>query len=274
MKRPVLHAIFLLFSAMLLTSCGKPEDTQKNGEIRAVSLAPALTELVFYLGGGDSLCGRTDVCTYPPEAEKLTVTGHFADPAAETVLKLKPSHIFANALINPRQKVMFEKAGIKVFLHPCDTMDDYLFWVDLLGRELLKPEAAAQGNARINNWLAENRTRAQNGKRVVFVLWDDPLMVAGSSTLPDTAITLAGGINAAAGEKGYLKCSRECLLRSKPDVLVWAVNRPFAQASEFLRDLNVPLIYEGFDLDVLLRPGPRFPSGVDAMRSFLERAEK
>ena len=169
---------------------------------------------------------------------------------------------------------MFEKAGIKVFLHPCDTMDDYLFWVDLLGRELLKPEAAAQENARINNWLAENRTRAQNGKRVVFVLWDDPLMVAGSSTLPDTAITLAGGINAAAGEKGYLKCSREFLLRSKPDVLVWAVNRPFEQASEFLRDLNVPLIYEGFDLDVLLRPGPRFPSGVDAMRSFLERAEK
>lgn len=274
MKRPVLHAIFLLFSAMILTSCGKPEDTQKNGEIRAVSLAPALTELVFYLGGGDSLCGRTDVCTYPPEAEKLTVTGHFADPAAETVLKLKPSHIFANALINPRQKVMFEKAGIKVFLHPCDTMDDYLFWVDLLGRELLKPEAAAQENARINNWLAENRTRAQNGKRVVFVLWDDPLMVAGSSTLPDTAITLAGGLNAAAGEKGYLKCSREFLLRSKPDVLVWAVNRPFAQASEFLRDLNVPQVYEGFDLDVLLRPGPRFPSGVDAMRSFLERAEK
>ena len=274
MKRPVLHAFLLLLSAIILSACGKTEDTQKNGEIRAVSLAPALTELAFHLGGGDSLCGRTDVCTYPAEAEKLPVTGHFGDPEVEAVLKQKPTHVFANALIDPRLKTQFEKAGIKVFLHPCDTMEDYLFWVDLMGRELKKPEAAAQETTRINNWLAENKVRASNGKRIIFVLWDDPLMVAGSGTLPDSAITLAGGINAAAGEKGYLKCSREFLLKSKPDVLVWAVDRPFAQASAFLRDLNVPLVYEGFDLDALLRPGPRFPTGVDALRTFLEGGAK
>lgn len=274
MKRPVLHAILLLLSALILTSCGEMEDMPQSREIRAISLAPALTELAFHLGGGDSFCGRTDVCTYPPEAEKLPVTGHFADPALETVLKLKPTHVFANALINPRQKTALEKAGIKFFLHSCDTMEDYLYWVDLMGKELQKPEAAAAETGRIQNWLAENKTRAQNGKRVVFVLWDDPLMVAGSGTLPDTAIALAGGINAAAGEKGYLKCSREFLLKSKPDALVWAVNRPFAQASAFLRELNVPLVYEGFDLDALLRPGPRFPTGVDALRDFLEGRKK
>lgn len=273
MKRPAFHAFFLLLSALILTSCGKSEDAPQNGEIRAISLAPALTELAFHLGGGDSFCGRTDACTYPAEAEKLPVTGHFADPALETVLKLKPTHVFANALINPRQKTALEKAGIKFFLHPCDTMEDYLYWVDLMGKELQKPDAAAAENERINNWLAENKVRASNGKRVIFVLWDDPLMVAGSGTLPDTAIALAGGINAA-GEKGYLKCSREFLLKSKPDALVWAVNRPFAQASAFLRELNIPLIYEGFDLDALLRPGPRFPSGVDALRDFLEDKEK
>ena len=74
MKRPVLHAILLLLSAMILTSCGKREDIPEKEEIRAISLAPALTELAFHLGGGDSFCGRTDVCTYPPEAEKLPVT--------------------------------------------------------------------------------------------------------------------------------------------------------------------------------------------------------
>ncbi len=270
MKRPVLHAIFLILAAVLPAACDRQEDAQRESEVRAVSLAPALTELAFHLGGGDSLCGRTDVCTFPAEAAALPATGHFGAPAVEAVLKLKPTHIFANALINPRQKTQFEKAGIQIFLHPCDNMEDYLYWVDLMGRELKKPEAATREKVRINNWLAENKTRASNGKRIIFILWDDPLMVAGSGTLPHTAITLAGGINVAAGEKGYLKCSREFLLRTKPDVLVWAVDRPFLQASEFLRSLNVPRVYEGFDMDALLRPGPRFPGGADALRTFLE----
>lgn len=274
MKRPVLHGFLLLLTAFLLTACGRQENTQNEKEIRAVSLAPALTELVFHLGGGDSLCGRTNVCTYPASAADLPVLGAFGDPGVEAILKQKPTHIFANALINPKLKEQFEEAGIKVFLHSCDTMEDYLYWVDLLGQELKQEDAAAQEAQRINAWLAKNRARASNGKRVVFILWDDPLMVAGSGTLPDTAITLAGGINAAAGEKGYLKCSREFLLKSKPDVLVWAVDRPFTQAAPFLRNLNVPQVYEDFDLDALLRPGPRFPDGVDALRSFLESEEQ
>lgn len=270
MKRPALYAFLLLLTALLTTACGESEDTQKNSEIRAISLAPALTELVFHLGGGDSLCGRTNVCTYPAPAAELPVVGAFGDPGMEAVLKQKPTHFFANALINPKLKKQFEAAGIKVFLRPCDTLEDYLQWVEIIGRELHREDAAAQEAQRIKDWLTKNKSHASNGKRVVFILWDDPLMVAGGGTLPDTAITLAGGINAAAAEKGYLKCSREFLLKTKPDVLVWAVDRPFTQASSFLRDLNVPLVYESFDLDVLLRPGPRFPAGVDAFRSFLE----
>ncbi|MBO5958968.1 MAG: ABC transporter substrate-binding protein, partial [Lentisphaeria bacterium] len=192
------------------------------------------------------------------------------NPMLEAVLKLKPTHIFANALINPQLKKRFEDAGIQFFLHPCNTMADYLFWGDLAGRELNRPDAAAAERKRIENWIAENNTRSSNGKRIIFVLWDDPLMVAGGGTLPDTAITLAGGINTAAGEKGYLKCSREFLLKAKPDVLVWATDRPFSRETPFLQSLNIPQVYEQFNLDPLLRPGPRFPDGVDALRAFLE----
>lgn len=274
MKRPVFHAFLILLTALLATACGKSEKIQNREGIRAVSLAPALTELAFHLGGGGSLCGRTDVCTYPAQAADLPVTGQFGNPGIEALLKQKPTHIFANALINPGQKKIFEDAGIKVFLHPCDTMEDYLFWVELMGKELDRTREAEQEKQRIENWLTQNASRPANGKRVIFILWDEPLMVAGSGTLPDTAVTLAGGINAAGAEKGYLKCSGEFLLKAKPDVLVWAVERPFSRASALLRSLQVPQVYEGFPLDPLLRPGPRFPAGVDALRSFLEGGGK
>ncbi|MBO5958929.1 MAG: cobalamin-binding protein, partial [Lentisphaeria bacterium] len=75
MIRPALQAFLIFVTALILNGCGKAENTQKNTEIRAVSLAPALTELVFHLGGGDLLCGRTDACTVPAQAAQLPVAG-------------------------------------------------------------------------------------------------------------------------------------------------------------------------------------------------------
>ncbi|MEP7219104.1 MAG: hypothetical protein ABI876_09320, partial [Bacteroidota bacterium] len=43
-----------------------------NGPARKViSLAPNLTEIVYALGAGDRLIGRTSFCNYPPEALQL-----------------------------------------------------------------------------------------------------------------------------------------------------------------------------------------------------------
>ena len=53
-----------------------------SDEIRVVSLAPSLTELVFHLGCGRMLVGRSTVCDYPAEAVKLPVAGGFAADCA------------------------------------------------------------------------------------------------------------------------------------------------------------------------------------------------
>ena len=64
---------------------------RRGGPARVVSIAPSTTEMVFAIGAGDALVGRSRYCDYPPEALKLPVVGGFADPNLEAVLALDPT---------------------------------------------------------------------------------------------------------------------------------------------------------------------------------------
>ncbi|PCN50942.1 ABC transporter substrate-binding protein, partial [Candidatus Geothermarchaeota archaeon ex4572_27] len=48
-----------------------------EGRIRVVSLAPSVTETLFYIGAGDMLAGVSSFCRKPPEAAKLPRVGGY-----------------------------------------------------------------------------------------------------------------------------------------------------------------------------------------------------
>ena len=247
-------------------------------EQRVVSLAPALTELVFRLGKGDTLAGRSDACDYPPEVKKVPVAGHFADPELERTLRLRPTLIIANDLIRPALLKTFEKAKIKVVLMQCRTPEDYYLWVKRLGDLLGCPGKAEAEIRRVRSRLAEFERKAAEspaGKKILWVIWDSPLMVAGKGSLPDTVIRLAGGKNLAAGvDQEYFKASYDWLLRNPPDVIVWtAAGRP-EQSHSFWKQLAAVRegrVVAGIDPDLIQRPGPRLPEGIGALRAELEK---
>src|SRR3990170_4736201 len=54
---------------------------------RIVSLIPATTELVFALGQGERLVGRTSWCDYPARAAEVPDLGNGIDPNVEAVLQ-------------------------------------------------------------------------------------------------------------------------------------------------------------------------------------------
>lgn len=253
----------VLTAIALLTGCpGKRRTEETSGRI--VTLSPALTETAFAVGCGPSLVGRTDACDYPEEACFLPEIGRFGDPDAERTLRLKPDMILANTLVNPRLRNTFGNAGIRVIVKPCESVEDYLGWLDIFENDLHAPGAKSEREQTLR-LLEEFRETEPSGRNVLFLLWDDPLLAAGSGTLPDTAIRLAGAKNAGAGDKGYYKCSREYLLSGGIDVIVWAMNKPVPEF--YAKRWKV---YAGFDLNTLLRPGPRFlRHGVPELRNFL-----
>lgn len=247
-----------------------------GAERRIVSLAPGITELVFHLGRGGELVGRTDACDIPAAAKTLPVVGHFGDPDAEKVLALRPTHILAHTLVNPRLTAAFRSAGVRVIVKPCESVADYRAWVELLGKELDAQDAADAEKARVERWLAANAQKTASGKRVLVILWDPPPMGAGAGTLPDEAIRLAGGQNVLGARHGYFNAHYEFLLKTPIDSIVWAADRPFpAEKSVWnsLTEKSGARVWKDFDASSLLRPGPRFFAGVDGLRAFLEKSE-
>ena len=77
---------------------------------RIVSLLPAATEIVYALGHGDNLVGRSHECDYPPEAESLAVV---SEP------RLDPED--SSAVIDQAVKALVTQ-GLGVFEIDADTL--------------------------------------------------------------------------------------------------------------------------------------------------------
>src|SRR6202521_901027 len=70
------HRTHLAGLLAILAACGAAGGGQGRAAIagparRIVSLSPAVTELLFALGAGDRVVGRTTWCDYPPEVRQV-----------------------------------------------------------------------------------------------------------------------------------------------------------------------------------------------------------
>src|SRR5262252_4382799 len=63
------------------------------GPHRIVSVAPAITEILFALGGGDQVVGVTTYCKYPEAAKTKPKIGGYTTPSLEAILALRPNQV-------------------------------------------------------------------------------------------------------------------------------------------------------------------------------------
>ncbi len=256
---------------------------------RLVSLAPSLTEIVFAIGAGERLVGRTDVCNFPPAARRVAVAGSFGRPSLEAILALRPTMVLTVDLEDERALDPLVAAGIVHRRIVCRRLDDIPGAIRETG-EL----AAAREQARaLADGLAAEvaRLRAARGAAeaasvpsVFIEIWGDPLMTAGRRSFVSELVALAGGRNLGDELAGdYVTVSPEWVARSDPDVILClymasdtrAAERVAARAGwRHLRAVRERRVYDGFDTDVLFRPGPRVLEGVESLRRTLETPER
>src|SRR5260221_7974272 len=77
-----------------------------RADARIVSLVPSITELLFELGAGDRLVGRTGFCVHPRERIKtVPKVGGTKSVDVEAIRALAPTHLIVNIDENEKPTV-------------------------------------------------------------------------------------------------------------------------------------------------------------------------
>ena len=273
--RCAIRVFLFLLIGLFLAACSEERKTAQGG---VVSLSPALTELVCQLGCEDRLVARSTACDWPESVKALPIAGDFAEPELERILAMKPALVVSNEFVNPKDADALRQAGIAVELHPCDGFADYREWVVLMGRLLDCPDAAEtelkRTDARIAEFESELRSADRKPLRALYVIWDSPLLTAGTDSLPDAVGHLAGLENIVTTEKGYPSISLEFVLKEDPDVVIW-----FAHGKDWksnpswrgIRAVQTGRVLIPRDDSALFRPGPRMFDGIADLKADLEK---
>lgn len=164
---------------------------------RVVSLAPSITEIMFAIGAGDALVGRTRWGDYPPQASEVPSVGDGISPNVEAVVARRPDLVvFYMSNANRPAIARLEQLGIPSITVRMDRLAHVSRVARLLGRATGHVSTADSMAVEFDRNLAQ-LTSEQRGSEcgAVILAWDNPPMVLGAGSFVSEMLTLAGGRN-------------------------------------------------------------------------------
>jgi len=170
----------------------------KNVPARVVSLNPATTDLVFALGAGNRLVGRTHWDLYPAEAKNVPDLGSGLRPNIEAVLGARPDLVILYASEDNRNAASeLRAAGVNTLSLRIDHIEDFHRATRLIAQLL---GDSARGKL-VSDSVARTLERVRNATAslpkpgVFWHIWDAPLITIGRGSYMHELIEIAGGTN-------------------------------------------------------------------------------
>lgn len=219
----------ILFPVVVVDGTGDDVVILEKPE-RIVSMAPSVTELIFYLGVLDRLVGVDKYSDWPPivvemrEAGELANIGGFYTPSIEAILELQPDLVVGVASAPPHieAKRILEGYGIPVILLPNSSIYDVAESAVILGRatgELIKGYEITIA-IKMAAGYAIDLSRGLEEIPGVAIVWINPLFVVGSATWQHEILDIAGIENVYGDLEGWPMVSAESLLERAPSIII------------------------------------------------------
>ena len=238
---------------------------------KVVSIAPNITEIIFALGEGQKLAGRTEYCDYPEEAKQVASIGTLQEPNIEKIVELKPDLVIASTHFQKESLGKMEEAGLKVaVLYGEESFEGVYDTIDKVGKVLNANKKAQSIIADMKKKVSEvkQKVKGKNTPSVYYVISYGQMgdFTAGKGTFIGKMIEMAGGKNAADDVEGW-SYSLEKLVEKNPDIMICSMyydTKKGIQSTNGYKDLDAVKNGKLFEIDnnLLDRQGPRLADGL------------
>lgn len=283
MKKIALITIIIAaisWMAWILQSKDKIADRQTPAapnEMRIVSMAPNLTEILYGLGLDKEIVAVSSDSNYPIEAQALPTVGTFWQPDMEAIVKACPTLVAAMGF--DQQKALsrrLQRLGCKTLSLNIESFPELYSGIESLGAATGRTAGAHAMIERIQSIQDDFKRRFSEraAPKVLWVIQREPLRVAGVDTFINDMIVVCGGVNAIPRTlHQYPPISQESLLSFLPDVIIEPSDTPAdferltRTCAEFYgRYPSVPAVQNQriyvLNGDLVSRLGPRIEQGI------------
>lgn len=191
---------------------------------RIASLNPTTTEFLFAIGAAPRLVGRDSYDEWPAAAKALPDLGPGISPNVERILAARPDAVILYATNDNRAAARaLRAAGVRVVGLKIDRLGDFRRAAAMLGALAGDTAAARLTVDTVERTLARVRTAtaALPHPRVLWYLWDNPILVLGSGSYQSELLAIAGGTNVYADRAApAATVSLEDVLTRDPEVIL------------------------------------------------------
>lgn len=245
---------------------------------RIISVAPSVTELVYAMGKGDELVGRTDYCDYPEDAKKVQSIGSLTDPNIEKIIELKPDVVVASTHFKDDVAKKLTDLGIKiVVIYNANDLNGAFDSMITLGQII---NAQDKANALVTSMKKKiddikEKVKGKETPKAYYVVGFGKSgdYTATGETFIAQMLKAAGGDNIAQDASGW-KYSLEKIIEKDPEYIIVSKNNgvkaQFASTDGY-KELSAVKNNKVIEIDenLLNRQGPRLADGVEALAKIL-----
>ena len=242
-----------------------------------ISLGPNITEILYSIGVGDKLIGRTKYCNYPKQVEDIEEIGTLYSPSIERIVELKPDLVIGSTHMKEEVFNKLKDLGIRVeYVYESTSLDGTYEMINKIAEIFDVKEKAEEVIKGMKDKIASivEKVKDVEKKSVYYVVgFGKSDYTATGDTFIANMLEEAAGINIASDATGW-KYRLEKLVEKDPQIIIGSMQKKFKEAfivTDGYKELSAVKKGNVFEIDedLLNRQGPRVADGVEAIAKIL-----